>query len=168
MSGGMKNISVSDCDFTQTETGLNIKYSAYRGGYVEDVRAMRLLHSRALILKSQLRLNAFADSLHKHHHGQPRPCGSHREFELRLTQSLLQNAAEGSLPCEYSNRLTSSHPCCAARAAAFVLLAEIDGGWDTVQVNTITYTNITQAPGTSVKVRTTPSWPRSWANFSLL
>ena len=38
MSGGMRNISVSDCDFTNTGNGLNIKYSAYRGGYVQGVR----------------------------------------------------------------------------------------------------------------------------------
>ena len=28
---------VSDCDFTQTAAGLNIKYSAFRGGYVKDI-----------------------------------------------------------------------------------------------------------------------------------
>jgi polygalacturonase len=37
MSGGMENITVSDCDFSQTRTGLNIKYSAFRGGYVKDI-----------------------------------------------------------------------------------------------------------------------------------
>lgn len=37
MIGGMQNITVSDCDFTQTATGLDIKYSATRGGYVKDI-----------------------------------------------------------------------------------------------------------------------------------
>jgi hypothetical protein len=35
MSGGMENITVTDCDFTNTGNGLNIKYSKYRGGYVK-------------------------------------------------------------------------------------------------------------------------------------
>ena len=30
-------MQVSDCDFTQTAAGLNIKYSAFRGGYVKDI-----------------------------------------------------------------------------------------------------------------------------------
>ena len=37
MSGGMSNITVSDCDFTKTENGLNIKYSAFRGGFVTGI-----------------------------------------------------------------------------------------------------------------------------------
>ena len=37
MSGGMENITVHDCDFSNTGTGLDIKYSAYRGGYVKDI-----------------------------------------------------------------------------------------------------------------------------------
>merc|ERR1711865_1028304 len=37
MSGGMENITITDCDFTNTGNGLNIKYSAYRGGYVKDI-----------------------------------------------------------------------------------------------------------------------------------
>ena len=43
MSGGMQNITVSGCDFTQTETGLNIKYSAYRGGYVQDIHYKNII-----------------------------------------------------------------------------------------------------------------------------
>ena len=43
MSGGMENISVSDCDFSQTKTGLDIKYSAVRGGYVKDIHFKNLI-----------------------------------------------------------------------------------------------------------------------------
>ena len=36
MSGGMQNITVSDCDFSHTSTGLDIKYARTRGGYIRD------------------------------------------------------------------------------------------------------------------------------------
>ena len=38
MSGGMSNITVKDCDFTSTGTGLNIKYSNLRGKYFKAKR----------------------------------------------------------------------------------------------------------------------------------
>ena len=43
MSGGMENITVRDCDFTNTGNGLNIKYSEYRGGYVDGVHYQNIL-----------------------------------------------------------------------------------------------------------------------------
>ena len=49
MSGGMENITIEDCDFTQTETGLNIKYSAFRGGYVQGI------HYRNIVMGNQSR-----------------------------------------------------------------------------------------------------------------
>ena len=43
MSGGMENITVTDCDFTNTGNGLNIKYSTYRGGYVKDIHYSNII-----------------------------------------------------------------------------------------------------------------------------
>ena len=37
MSGGMNNITVHDCNFKEVKEGLNIKYSKYRGGYVQNI-----------------------------------------------------------------------------------------------------------------------------------
>lgn len=61
MSGGMKNISVADCDFTQTETGLNIKYSAYRGGYVQDIHYKNILMGNQA--RAALTVNSNCESL---------------------------------------------------------------------------------------------------------
>jgi polygalacturonase len=98
MSGGMKNITVSDCDFTQTETGLNIKYSEYRGGYVEDI------HYRNIIMGNQGR--------------------------AALTVNSNYGSKNPSCPNPHKGRRAPPVPC---------------------PVNTITYTNITSAPGTTVK-----------------
>ena len=92
MSGGMENITISDCDFTQTETGLNIKYSAFRGGYVKDI------HYRNIIMGNTSR--------------------------AALTVNSNYGSKNPSCP---SSKLV---PC---------------------PVSTISYTNITQAPGTSVE-----------------
>ena len=97
MSGGMKNISVSDCDFTQTITGLNIKYSEYRGGYVEDI------HYKNIIMGNQAK--------------------------AALTVNSNYGSKNPSCP-KPKGRRAAPVPC---------------------PVNTITYTNITSAPGTKVK-----------------
>mmetsp|Transcript_19200 Transcript_19200/g.57082 ORF Transcript_19200/g.57082 Transcript_19200/m.57082 type:complete len:455 (+) Transcript_19200:41-1405(+) len=93
MSGGMANITISDCDFTQTATGLDIKYSQYRGGYVTGI------HYRNIVMGNQSRAALTVNS----NYGSKNPSCSK---ELK------------PVPCP---------------------------------VSSITYENITQAPGTSVK-----------------
>jgi polygalacturonase len=56
MSGGMENITVTDCDFSQTRTGLNIKYSEYRGGYVRCAFSDSNLHPRMPLDPTHVRL----------------------------------------------------------------------------------------------------------------
>merc|ERR1719160_1347957 len=92
MSGGMENITVTDCDFTNTGNGLNIKYSKYRGGYVKDVYYSNILIGN--ISRSALTVNS-----------------------------------------DYGGGLLGTTPSCQpAREMP-------------VPISTITYTNITQAPG---------------------
>ena len=43
MSGGMENITLTDCDFTHTGNGLYVKYSKVRGGYVKDIHFKNVL-----------------------------------------------------------------------------------------------------------------------------
>lgn len=93
MSGGMENISIHDCDFTQTRTGFDIKYSAYRGGYVRDI------HYRNMVI------------------------GNTKDGALTVNS----NYGSKNPSCPSMNKV----PC---------------------PVGTITYTNISQAPGTSVPV----------------
>ena len=51
MSGGVKNIRIWDCDFTKVRTGIEIKATKKRGGYVKNIVAKNcrvpsiLLHS---------------------------------------------------------------------------------------------------------------------------
>jgi polygalacturonase len=83
MSGGMQNITVSGCDFTQTATGLNIKYSAYRGGYVQDI------HYKDIVVGSTSRAALTVNSNYGSHNPRcataPLRGPSWRQFWLRCT-----------------------------------------------------------------------------------